>query len=62
MVLVALLLRAGIAHAAPFAKCAWQVIDSALPPGGANSTFLGITAIAANDTWAVGTYNDKFGN
>ena len=62
MVLVALLLRAGIAQAAPFAKCAWQVIDSALPPGGANSTFLGITAIAANDAWAVGTYNDKFGN
>ncbi len=62
MVLVSVLLCAGIAQATPVAKCSWKVIASTLPPGGANSTFLEITAITANDAWAVGTYNDKIGN
>lgn len=61
-VLVSVLLYTGMAQARPIAKCSWKVIASALPPGGANSTFLGVTALTVNDAWAVGTYNDKIGN
>ena len=52
--LAALVLRAGVAHAAPAQSCAWRTIPAPNPSG--NDQVNAIAATSATDAWIVGSY------
>src|SRR5712691_5236176 len=61
-ILVALLIRAGGAHAAAPAKCgAWQIVKSPNSTFGVSSHLNGVATISSNDLWAVGSSSNQSG-